>query len=122
MAALLLLLRSPELNRSAKPLAVAVFADVAMALNGQFARYTQAVMEMLQQASTSVIGPDADEEVVDNINSLRESILEAYTGILHGLQEGKQLNLVAPFLDGLARFIHLVATVTCWLDCDRFGS
>jgi len=60
---------------------IAVFADIAMAIEADFDRYVGVVMGVLQQAGEVNIQTD-DEDMVDYINSLRESILEAYTGII----------------------------------------
>jgi importin subunit beta-1 len=67
--------------RSVKPLAFAVFADIAFAIGGQFERYCGAVLGMLQQAGAVSIQAD-DEDLIEYINNLRVSILEAYVGIL----------------------------------------
>lgn len=121
--ALLQLLQSVELNRMVKPGALAVFADIALALNGGFTRYVQAAMSMLQQASQSTIPEDADDDTVEYMNSLRESILEAYTGILQGLREDNQQGTITPYVDGVMNFVQLVALVRsrpllfCWVVC-----
>lgn len=107
--ALLQLLQAPDLNRTVKPAALAVFADIALALNGGFTRYVQAAMTMLQQASQLVLPDDATEEAVEYMNSLRESILEAYTGILQGLREDNQQGVISPYVDGVMHFIKVVA-------------
>lgn len=52
-----------------------------MALESDFQRYASLVFEMLQQAGGVTI-TTTDEEIVEYINSLREAILEAYTGII----------------------------------------
>lgn len=52
-----------------------------MALESEFQRYAALVFEMLQQAGGVSITTN-DEEIIEYINSLRESILEAYTGII----------------------------------------
>ena len=63
---------------------------------GDFNRYTSIVLGILQQAGEVNIGADADEDMVEYINSLRVAILEAYTGIIQGLLEAKQQDLVLP--------------------------
>ena len=68
--------------RSAKPAVIAAFADIAMAVEGGFVRYLDTVLMILQSAAAVSIEADADEDLIDYMQSLRESILEAYTGIL----------------------------------------
>lgn len=49
-------------------------------------------------------------EMVEYLNQLREGILEAYTGILQGLREGKRGELFAPYAEGVLLFLHAIAT------------
>lgn len=69
------------LYRAAKPHVLALFSDIAMAIGAGFERYVHVVMVMLQNAGELTVVSD-DEDMVDYINSLRECILEAYTGIV----------------------------------------
>lgn len=68
-------------DRSVKPHAIAVFSDIAMAIEGEFDRYAGVILGMLKQAGEVNI-ETTDEDLIDYINCLRNSILEAYTGIL----------------------------------------
>jgi importin subunit beta-1 len=81
MHCLLELLQSPVLNRSVKPHVISVFADIAMAIEGDFERYSKIILGILKQAGEVNITTD-DEDLIEYINTLRNSILEAYTGIL----------------------------------------
>lgn len=81
MHCLLELLQSPVLNRSVKPHVISVFADIAMAIEGDFERYSKIILGILKQAGEVDINTD-DEDLIEYINTLRNSILEAYTGIL----------------------------------------
>lgn len=104
---LLDLLQSPALNRSVKPHVLSVFADIAMALEGDFVRYANIILVMLQQAAEVNIQTD-DEDLIEYINGLREAILEAYTGIFQGL--GTTCDVVAPFLDRMVEFVQRCST------------
>jgi importin subunit beta-1 len=79
---LLQLLQAQKVNRSAKPHVIAVFSDIAMAIEGDFDRYAVVVLNILKQAGEINISGD-DEDLIDYINTLRHSILDTYTGILH---------------------------------------
>lgn len=81
MRCLLELLQSSVLNRSVKPHVFGLFSDIALAIEGDFERYCGIILGMLKQAGDVNIETD-EEEVVEYINSLRTSLLEAYTGIL----------------------------------------
>jgi importin subunit beta-1 len=60
-----------------------VFADIALAIGAQFERYAGVVLGILEQASTVMAANQDDEGEIEYINTLRVSILEAYTGIVH---------------------------------------
>lgn len=71
------------LIRSVKPHVISVFSDISLAIEGEFERYATIILGILKQAGEVTLSPDTDDEdLVEYINSLRNSILEAYTGIL----------------------------------------
>eukprot|EP01039_Chlorochromonas_danica_P011194 gene11194-12482_t len=105
MRCLLELLQSPILNRSVKPHVISVFADIALAIEGDFERYTSVVLGILKQAGEVNIESD-DEDLIEYINTLRNSILEAYTGIVQGLKEVNKQDLMLPALETIVEFVH----------------
>lgn len=69
-----------------KPHVISVFSDISLAIEGDFERYTNVILGILKQAGEVNLNPDTDDEdLKDYINGLRNSILEAYTGILQVL-------------------------------------
>ena len=105
MRCLLELLQSQVLNRAVKPHVISLFADIAMAIEGDFDRYTNIILGILKQAGEVNINSD-DEDLVEYINTLRNSILEAYTGILQGLKAANKQDTVLPFVEGIVEFLH----------------
>lgn len=105
---LLDLLQSQSVHRDVKPHVLSVFADIAMAIEGDFERYANVVLGILQQAGEISITSE-DEDLIDYINSLRESILEAYTGILQGLLPDNKHEVVIPFFEKILDFIQRCA-------------
>jgi importin subunit beta-1 len=91
--------------RSVKPHVISLFADIAMAIEGDFDRYTSIVLGILKQAG-EVNMDDGDEDLVDYINSLRVAIMEAYTGIVQGLKEAKKEESVVPALDAIVELLQ----------------
>jgi len=102
-------LGSPQMNRSVKCPIIATFGDIALAISGRFVAYLGVVMNILQQASTTTIDT-SDPDLVDYLNSLRQSIFEAYTGIVQGLYSERVAdpNLL-PYINNM---IHLCAAVS----------
>lgn len=102
---LLELLQSPVLDRSVKPHIISLFSDIAMAIEGNFDRYIGAILPILKQAGEININPDADEDLIDYINVLRNSILEAYTGILQGLKTDNKQEVMVSSLETIVDFM-----------------
>jgi len=76
------LCQSNTIDRSVKPEVISFFADLAMAIEGDFERYIPPVLPILVSAGMIVVEDSMDEDTIDYINQLRAGILEAYTGIL----------------------------------------
>eukprot|EP01006_Ploeotia_vitrea_P006516 TRINITY_DN13463_c0_g1_i1.p1 TRINITY_DN13463_c0_g1~~TRINITY_DN13463_c0_g1_i1.p1 ORF type:complete len:380 (+),score=24.45 TRINITY_DN13463_c0_g1_i1:146-1141(+) len=107
MRATLEILQSQTVNRQVKPHAISLFADVAMAIEGDFEKYAQVVLTMLSQAGAVEIPNDCDDDdQIEYINTLRESILEAYTGIVQGLKDAKKEGIVVPAIEQIVNLIH----------------
>jgi len=108
MQSLLEDLRDPNVERSVKPHIISVFADVAMSIEGNFDRYLTFVMGMLVQASRLNLDcSDADN--LEYLTTLREAVLEAYTGILHGLMADNKQELFKQWINDVVSFIVLVS-------------
>ena len=90
LQALLAALSSPVLHRTAKPTVVSVFGDIAIALGPGFTPYLQNVMGMLSQAGQVKAEANSDAGMIDFVWAMRESIAEAFIGILTGLQEQRK--------------------------------
>ena len=84
---------------------------MALACGGQFDKYLDVTMIMLVQASATKVD-DNNDELVEFLNELREGVLDAYTGILNGLEDGgKQVMLLQPtnFVEKIMQFLEKVA-------------
>ncbi|CDF33511.1 unnamed protein product [Chondrus crispus] len=100
-------LKSKSLVRSVKPPILSCFGDIAMAVKGNFENYLDQVMNCMKQAAESSVQvnvlPD-DFDTQEWLLLLRESIFEAYIGIINGLRdEGKQ-ELLTPHREWIVGF------------------
>ncbi|KAH8334301.1 importin subunit beta [Drosophila kikkawai] len=85
MSVMLNNLAEPTLHRSVKPQILSAFGDIALSIGSHFLKYLSVVLDMLRVASNLQI--DANNyDMNEYINELRESVLEAYTGIIQGLK------------------------------------
>ncbi|XP_017082406.1 LOW QUALITY PROTEIN: importin subunit beta [Drosophila eugracilis] len=83
-------LAEPTLHRSVKPQILSAFGDIALSIGSHFLKYLSVVLEMLRVASN--LQNDANNfDMNEYINELRESVLEAYTGIIQGLKGTDQM-------------------------------
>jgi len=109
-------LQNAQLNRNVKPTIISCFGDIALAICGNFEKYLHVVCSMLQQASQTRVEQD-DYDLLEYINQLRESIFEAYTGILQGLKTDNRAEVFLPYVDPLLSFIQVVSQ-----DSNRYES
>ena len=81
-------LSNPEVHRDIKPQVLSVFGDVSLSIGSAFTAYLNPVLEVLDQVTniSTVHVDENDFEMRDYQRALRESVLEAYTGIVQGLK------------------------------------
>ncbi|GAA6005310.1 karyopherin beta [Rhodotorula paludigena] len=109
MEGLLSALQSTVLHRSVKPPILSCFGDIALAIGPAFEPYLLTTMAVLKQAGVMRADPN-NYDLVDYVNTLREGILEAYTGIVGGLKTGGKADLLLPYIADFFTFLHLTLT------------
>ncbi|VDQ09122.1 unnamed protein product [Trichobilharzia regenti] len=72
-------------NKSLRPAVLSTFGDLSLALGSEFWKYLPVVLETLSQATQAEVNLE-DPDMVEYLNSLRTSCLEAYTGVIQGLK------------------------------------
>jgi importin subunit beta-1 len=108
MGALIDALRDDSVHRSVKPTVFSTFAEIALAIGASYEPYLQYSLMLLLQAATTQ-APSDDEDFIEYINMLRESILEAYTGIIQGLKGGNRMDLFLPYAQSVLQFLQVIA-------------
>lgn len=107
IALLLSNLHNSTIQRSVKPHIISCLGDIALAVGGFFQRYMGHVMGLLQGASqTQFQHKDYDDE--EYLENLRNSVLEAYVGILQGLAGENQQDHFLQSVQGVAGFFDLL--------------
>lgn len=104
-------LEKPAVDRKIKAAALTCFGDIALAVQGDFEKYLPKVLQLLLQAAQTKItdGPANNEDWVEYLNSLREGVLEAYTGIIHGLRESGKLPLLKDQVLAILMFVKAIS-------------
>jgi importin subunit beta-1 len=97
-------LKDSTIHRSVKPPVLSCFGDIAMAIGGAFQPYLQFSVMLLMQAASTKVPPD-DEDLIEYFNLLRESILEAYIGIIQGLRDGNLLPQFVTYVPSVMQFL-----------------
>mmetsp|Transcript_1717 Transcript_1717/g.2367 ORF Transcript_1717/g.2367 Transcript_1717/m.2367 type:complete len:866 (-) Transcript_1717:571-3168(-) len=109
MQALVEALKDTKLHRSVKPPVLCCFGDIALAVCAAFEPFLQFSLMLLMQASNTR-APDDDEDLIEYVNTLREAILEAYTGIVQGMKDGSRIDLLLPHITSPLQLLAQVAT------------
>jgi importin subunit beta-1 len=78
-------LSNPDIHRDVKPQVLSVFGDIALSVGCEFKKYLSPVLQVLSQVM-EIQCDTKDFEMRDYLSSLRESVLEAFTGIVQGLK------------------------------------
>jgi len=113
LALCLEILTDGTMDKSVKPQVVAIFGDLALAIGPHFFKYLETILTTLLQASTADVDRN-DYDAVDYLNQLRESCLEAYTGILQGFKGDSseltsELQKIQPFIPQIIEFLVRIA-------------
>jgi len=101
-------LKDSTIHRSVKPPVLSCFGDIAMAIGGAYKPYLEFSVLMLMQASATTV-PEEDDDLVEYLNMLRESILEAYVGIIQGLRDGNLLGDFVTYVPSILQFLQVIA-------------
>ncbi|KZT05199.1 ARM repeat-containing protein [Laetiporus sulphureus 93-53] len=105
MSVLLENLQSDVLNRTVKITILACFGDIALAIGPAFEPYLSSTMAVLRQAGALQPNP-LDLELVEYAASLREGILDAYTGIVTGFKNTEKVNLLLPHVQSILDLVQ----------------
>ncbi|XP_038724534.1 importin subunit beta-1-like [Tripterygium wilfordii] len=106
MTQLLKDLASNQLHRSVKPPIFSCFGDIALAIGEHFEKYLMYSMPMLQSAADlSAQASGADDDMTEYTNSLRNGILEAYSGIFQGFKGSPKTQLLMPYAPHVLQFL-----------------
>ncbi|KAE8077668.1 hypothetical protein FH972_016211 [Carpinus fangiana] len=109
MTQLLKNLSSNQLHRSVKPPIFSCFGDIALAIGENFEKYLMYAMPMLQSAAElSAHTSGADDDLMEYTNSLRNGILEAYSGIFQGFKNSTKTQLLIPYAPHILQFLDSI--------------
>ncbi|RYP82540.1 hypothetical protein DL769_001646 [Monosporascus sp. CRB-8-3] len=100
-------LRSTNLSTQFKPAILQCFGDIANAIGGHFETYLSVVAQVLQQAANVTASPEGSYEMFDYVISLREGIVDAWSGIIGAMKlSGKTLQ---PYVQAIFHLLNLIA-------------
>ncbi|XWS50326.1 hypothetical protein CRYUN_Cryun12cG0078700 [Craigia yunnanensis] len=105
MKQLLKNLSSNQLHRSVKPPIFSCFGDIALAVGEYFEKYLMWAMSSLQSAAELSTHTAGDDELIEYTNSLRNGILEAYSGIFQGFKSSPITQLLIPYAPHILQFL-----------------
>ncbi|CAB11082.1 Importin subunit beta-1 [Schizosaccharomyces pombe] len=101
-------LQSSVLDRNVKPAILSCFSDIALAIGAAFQTYLEAVMVLLQQASSVQAPPGANFSMIDYVDALRLGIVEAYVGITQAVRTDNRLDLIQPYVHSMFTLLNMI--------------
>lgn len=102
-------LQSAQLPRDVKPPILSCFGDIALAINGHYTKYLEVTMTVLLQASQVRTEPSSSDDLMDYVMTLRECILEGYTGIIQGLKSGGMASTMLPYVKNMVQLAYEIS-------------
>ncbi|VDN00908.1 unnamed protein product [Thelazia callipaeda] len=112
MGLLFHIVQSEKVDKLVKPAVLSCFGDVALAIGPNFIRYYEYVMAMLAMAtSTAKVEDLEDYDHIEYVEQLRESCVEAYTGVVQGMRtaQSSEFQLLRDQIQNMLTLIDLVA-------------
>lgn len=106
-------LSNQDIHRDVKPQVLSVFGDISLSIGIEFKKYLTPVLTVLVQVMQIQVD-EKDFEMRDYLRALRESVLEAYTGIVQGLKGADRnpnpdINLLQSQVPMIIKYIVKVA-------------
>ena len=107
-------LSNPHVRRELRPLILSCFGDIASSIGTEFIQYLDVVMgicksaQNLQAVPEDETNPDMSDDFDDYLLNVKESVLDAYVGIVAGLHDSSD-NLF-PYLVQIAQFLMSIYT------------
>lgn len=107
-------LSNPHVRRELRPLILSCFGDIASSIGTEFIQYLDVVMgicksaQNLQAVPEDETNPDMSDDFDDYLLNVRESVLDAYVGIVAGLHDSP--DSLFQYLVQIAQFLMSVYT------------
>jgi len=100
-----------DVHRTIKPQILSAFGDIALVVGEKFDKYLEAVLRVLKQAMQLSVGAaqSGDDDFRDYNNQLRNGILDAYAGIIHGMGQAKAEQYVKGELADVLAFVASIS-------------
>lgn len=91
-----------------KPTILSCFGDIASSMGPSFSFFLGVVMQVISEASSVQTDIDSSMEFLDYVSRLRESITDAYVGIVTGLRDSP--NELLPYVKPIISFLSVIRT------------
>ncbi|VEU21294.1 DEKNAAC102498 [Brettanomyces naardenensis] len=95
-------LSNPQIRRELRPLILSCFGDIASSIGKEFIQYLDVVMNICNSAQ-NLQADDQSYEYDDYLINVKESVLDAYVGVVAGLHDFP--DSLFPYLGQVAQFL-----------------
>ena len=73
-----------------KPAILQTFGDIAQAIGPHFQAYLSVIAQVLRAAANVTLNENAGYEMIEYVTSLREGIMDAWSGVILALKNSKR--------------------------------
>lgn len=98
-------LSQPNLDFKIYIATIGCFGDIAIAITSDIEHSLSIILTSMEKASHVKHVPGSDDEIILQVNSSREAVLQGYASLIHSLRDGSKLEIFAPHVTGVFRVV-----------------
>jgi len=99
-------LSQPNLDFKIYIATIGCFGDIAIAITSDIEHSLSIILTSMEKASHVKHVPGSDDEIISQVNSLHEAVLQGYASLIHSLRDGSKLEIFAPHVTRVFKVVN----------------